>query len=93
MAEVQKARQEEFEIDGVTYVLQHPGHRGKTRMMDASMDKDGKLVMEKFFEQLMKNVVVSPPEAKGWEYWDHNDNFDEVMEKAGRFLTGPKREA
>ncbi|MGG3450183.1 hypothetical protein [Domibacillus aminovorans] len=80
------------EVEGTEYTLQHPGHREATRIQDRVQTGEGKFSTEKFYEELMKHVIVSP--KVNWEYFDGNeakgieghDGFDELMKEAAAFL-------
>ena len=81
------------EINGVTYVFQHPGKRMITRMVDEATDKDGKRSTEKMMDMAFKHIVVSP--EVNFEYFDepeHEDSFDRVTEIIGEFLAGNFRD-
>lgn len=90
MPELTKPKQETIEVEGVTYVLQHPGHRAKVRMEDAAQSKDGKFLSENYYGELMRHVIVEPKTS--WDYWDQHEGFDDVMAKAITFLRGKKSE-
>ena len=77
------------EINGTTYVFQHPGKRMIIRMTDEATDKDGKRLNEKLIDLAFKNIVVSP--TVNFEYFDdpeHEEDFDRVTEILGEFLAG-----
>lgn len=82
--------QQEFkfiEKDGkeTVYILQYPGLREAVKIRDRSKNQFGGLVEEKYYEELMKHVIVSP--KTNWEYWEQHDGFSEVIGAANTFLT------
>jgi hypothetical protein len=80
------------EVEGIEYTLQHPGHREATRIQDRVQLGEGKVSTEKYYEELMKHVIVSPKTS--WDYFDGNekkeiegvDGFEDVMKEAADFL-------
>ncbi|OAH53900.1 hypothetical protein AWH48_11570 [Domibacillus aminovorans] len=80
------------EVEGIEYTLQHPGHREATRIQDRIQLPEGKVSTEKYYEELMKQVIVSP--KTNWDYFDGNEakgiegheGFDELMKEAANFL-------
>ena len=75
-------------IDEKEYVLQHPGVRAGVQLRDRAKDINGNLVEEKFYDELMKHVIVSP--KIGWDTADEMGNaaFNELMKEASTFLMG-----
>lgn len=80
------------EVEGIEYTLQHPGHRENARIQDRIQMGEGKVSTEKYYEELMKHVIVSP--KVNWDYFEGNekkgieavDGFEELMKEAGDFL-------
>lgn len=68
------------------YILQHPGVREGVRIRGRAKDQFGNLDEEKYYEELMKHVIVSP--KTNWDYWEENEGFLEVMKEASTFLVG-----
>lgn len=68
-----------------TYILQYPGIREAVKIRDRSKNQFGALVEEKYYEELMKHVIVSP--KVNWDYWEENEGFAEVIGEANTFLT------
>lgn len=75
-------------IDETEYVLQHPGVRAGVQLRDRAKDINGNLVEEKFYDELMKHVIVSP--KVNWDSADEMGNaaFNELMKEASTFLMG-----
>ena len=69
-------------VDGIEYTLQHPGMREAVKMRDRCK-KDGDIVEEKYYKEIMDFVIVEP--RVSWEYWDEHDGFQEVMTEAIKF--------
>jgi hypothetical protein len=68
------------------YTFQHPGVRGGVQLRGRAKDATGNLDEEKYYEELMKKVVVDP--KNNWEYWEDNEGFQDVMKEASTFLVG-----
>ena len=68
------------------YLFQHPGVRGGVQLRGRSKDAMGNLDEEKYYEEIMKKVIVSP--KTNWDYWEENEGFQEVMKEASTFLVG-----
>lgn len=75
-------------IDEKEYMLQHPGVRAGVQLRDRAKDINGNLVEEKFYDELMKHVIVSP--RVSWDTADEMGNaaFNELMKEASTFLMG-----
>lgn len=76
--------QKKVTIDGIEYTLQFPGVREVVRMRDRNKNNAGQLVEEKYYEDVMKNVIVDP--KTNWDYWEEHDGFKEIMDEAATFL-------
>lgn len=76
-------KQKKFKYKGVEYTFQRPPMRDTVKMRDRSKDKNGELIEEKYYDEIMKHVVVDPKIC--WEYWDEHDGFQEVMAEAIKF--------
>jgi hypothetical protein len=68
----------------VTYTFQYPGLREAVKIRDRSKNQFGGLIEEKYYDELMKHVIVSPKTS--WDYWEENEGFEEVLAEAGTFL-------
>lgn len=68
------------------YLLQHPGVREAVRLRGRSKDAMGNMDEEKYYDELMKKVIVQP--RTNWDYWEENEGFQEVMKEASTFLVG-----
>lgn len=84
----QNGQQKTIEIGEVEYTLQHPGVHEAIKMISAAKDDRGFSDEEKFFDSLMKKVIVSPKVT--WETADEigMGNYMDLMKEAGSFLTG-----
>jgi hypothetical protein len=74
------------ETKEITYVLQHPGVRGGVQLRGRAKDAMGGMDEEKYYEELMKKVIVQP--KTNWDYWEENEGFQDVMKEASTFLMG-----
>lgn len=70
----------------VTYLFQHPGVREGVKIRGRAKDQFGTMDEEKYYEELMKHVIVQP--KTNWDYWEENEGFLEVMKEASSFLVG-----
>lgn len=76
-------RQKKFKREGVEYTFQRPSMHETVKMRDRCKDRNGELVEEKYYNEIMKYVVVEP--KVDWEYWDDHEGFQEVMAEAIKF--------
>lgn len=67
------------------YIFQYPGLREAVQIRDRSKNQFGGLIEEKYYDELMKHVIVSP--KTNWEYWEEHEGFAEVLGAANTFLT------
>jgi hypothetical protein len=82
-----KGSQKTIEVEGVKYILQHPGTRFAVKMRDMAKDHNGQLIEEKYYEELMKHVIFTEDGQKtNWDYWDEHEGFAEVIKEAVLFL-------
>lgn len=81
-------QQKQVTIGEVEYTLQHPGVHEAVKIISGAKDDRGFSDEEKFFDSLIKKVVVSPKVT--WDTADEigMEDFMELMKEAGRFLTG-----
>lgn len=76
------AKQETFKTQHAEYIFQHPGIRFAEQMKDDAKDRNGKFMPHKYYEQIMKNVVVQPGVDYG--YFDELEGEKvEVVESDG----------
>lgn len=86
-----KPKQKSETIGGIDFVFQHPGIRQLLRITDQSKNKDGVLMSETYYKQIMEHVIVAP--KTDWDFWDeHDDILEEVMGAAVSFLGGGTRD-
>lgn len=80
--------QKQIIVGEIEYTFQHPGVRAGVQLRDRSKDFNGNLVEEKYYEELMKHVVVSPKVT--WETMEEigSKEFTELMQEASKFLMG-----
>ena len=80
-------------VEGIDYVLQHPGSREWNRILDRTQMDNGNTSSEKLHEEIMKNIVVDPKVS--WEFFDGKEDdeedeghegLEELMKEATRFL-------
>lgn len=90
MAKKEGSQKEFIFTDGegneTKYLFQHPGVRGGVQLRGRAKDAMGNLDEEKYYDELMKKVIVQP--RTNWEYWEENEGFQEVMKEASTFLVG-----
>lgn len=92
MSKAAQATQTEVKIfvgeEEKVFTLQHPGVREGVKMRDRSKDMNGQLVEEKYYDELMKHVIVEP--RVSWETVEEMGNkaFNELMKEASSFLMG-----
>ncbi len=70
------------------YTLQHPGVREAIKLRGRAKDHTGQLDEEKYYEELMKHVIVSPKVT-----WDTAEelgasDFNDLIKEASLFLGG-----
>ncbi len=68
------------------YTLQHPGLREGVKLRGRAKDQFGNIDEEKYYEELMKHVIVQP--KTNWAYWEENEGFNQVVKEASTFLMG-----
>ena len=76
-------RQRKFKCEDVEYTFQRPPMRDTVKMRDRCKDSNGELVEEKYYDEIMKHVIVEP--KFDWEHWDEHEGFQEVMSEAIKF--------
>jgi hypothetical protein len=101
------AKQITVEVNGRKYLLQHPGARASVQMRGRAKDSKGQMDEEKFYGELMKNVIIGMVDEKGTPgprlTWDHfeeeevggrgyGEDLDVLMGKAAQFLMHIKDE-
>lgn len=79
-------KQETFEFGDVEYTFQFPGVRRAQQILDASKSVGGGFVDEAYHTLLMSEIIVEP--KINWDYWDDNEGYLTVMNKADTFLGG-----
>lgn len=85
---IMTTKQTTIEIQGTAYTFQHPGVREAVRLRDRSKNKQGHLVEEKYYQELMTHVIVQP--KVNWDYFDeHPEAFDDVLLAAIELLNPP----
>lgn len=92
-AAVQFKQLEHIEANGndeeVTYIFKHPGVRAGVQLRERCKDSSGQMDGEKFYEELMKRIIVKP--KTNWDYWELPENeghFNSTMKAASTFLYG-----
>lgn len=81
--------QKKITIDGEEYIIQHPGVRGRFRIVDQSTLPGGTLSKEKYADAMLEHVVVQP--KRKLEDFDSNpDALDELLGECDKLLF-PKR--
>lgn len=59
-ADGQGRRKKTVTVDGVNYLLQHPGARWYLKLMDRCKNANGTLLTEVYTDEVLENVVVNP---------------------------------
>lgn len=54
------AKQQTFKTDNGEYLFQHPGIRYSEQIKDESKDRNGKMMIHKYYEKIMESVIVQP---------------------------------
>lgn len=75
-------------VEGIDYVLQHPGSREYARIQDRTQTEIGIPSTEKLSEEIFKHVIVEPKVS--WEYFDEQDGYEEVLKESMTFLRSGK---
>lgn len=72
------------------YILQHPGVRqGFALRKKAKDETTGHIEEDKYFEQLMAQVIFTEKGKTNWEYWEEEEHAEhqmEVLKQASTFL-------
>lgn len=80
------SKQQTFKTDKQEYLFQHPGIRFSEQMKDEAKDQNGKFMPHKYYEQIMKNVIVQP--AVDYAFFDGLEGGNtEVFESGGTEFT------
>lgn len=80
--------QKTITVEGIDYVLQHPGTREQTRIQDRFLGEGGAFSTEKAAEEMFKHIIVEPKVS--FDYFDEHDGFEEVLKEAMNFLRSGK---
>ncbi|HEX3045409.1 MAG TPA: hypothetical protein VHY08_11690 [Bacillota bacterium] len=59
-ADGQGRRKKTVNVDGVNYLLQHPGARWYLKLMDRCKNANGSVQTETYTDEVLENVVVNP---------------------------------
>lgn len=76
---------EVVKVGNKEYKLQHPGVRWYMENTDNSRDARGVLLVAKYAQNLLDNVVVDPPGLK-LDDFDSVSELEELVQKADQFL-------
>lgn len=81
-----RGTQKEIKIEGIEYLLQHPGLLESIRMRDRSKNDAGQVIEENLYRELMKNVIFFKEGGQpDFEFFEENPGFMEVMGEASTF--------
>ncbi|ATU69478.1 hypothetical protein CT113_03630 [Levilactobacillus brevis] len=75
---------EDHDGNEVEYKLKYPGLKRQYSMVEESRTVNGSIAMAEFNKQLMQHVIVSPNIK--FDYWDHHDGYQKIMEEGNVFL-------
>lgn len=75
---------EDYDGTKVTYNFKFPGFEAFNKMTEASTNDDDSLNMVEYYAQLMDHIIQN--EEVNWDYWDHHDGIETVMDEADYFL-------
>ena len=78
------ATAEDHDGNEVEYKLKYPGLKRQYSMVEESRTVNGSIAMAEFNKQLMQHVIVSPNIK--FDYWDHHDGYQKIMEEGNVFL-------
>ena len=79
--------QKTIKVEGIEYLLQHPGVLESVRMRDRSKNSAGTAMEELTYRELMEHVVFLKDGGKvDFEYFEENPGFLEVMNEAMNFV-------
>lgn len=83
------AANREVEINGTLYKFQGIPVRNRVKFRDEAKNKHGVVIEEKYYESLMKHVIVNP--KVDWDYFDEKeDDFEEVIKVAAEVANNKK---
>lgn len=78
--------QKTIKVEGIEYLLQHPGLLESIRMRDRSKNEAGSLIEETIYRELMEHVIFLKEGGQvDFEYFEENPGFAEVMREAMAF--------
>ncbi|NYV68130.1 hypothetical protein HYI36_22900 [Bacillus sp. Gen3] len=78
-------RQKAIEVEGIEYVLRHPGLMKVVEMKDRIVNENGN-ADEVFYRELMEHVIFLKDGSKvDFEFFEENPGFLEVMSEAKAF--------
>lgn len=81
-----KGSQKEITVEGIDYILQHPGLLESIRMRDRSKNENGAIIEENLYKELMEHVIFIKDGGKAtFEHFEENGGFKEVIQEASRF--------
>ncbi|NYV68131.1 hypothetical protein HYI36_22905 [Bacillus sp. Gen3] len=82
-----RGEQKTIKVEGIEYVLQHPGLLESIRMRDRSKNEAGSLIEETIYRELMEHVVfLNDGNKVDFEYFEENPGFTDVMKEAMSFV-------
>lgn len=81
-----RGEQKTIKVEGIEYLLQHPGLLESIRMRDRSKNEAGSLIEETIYRELMEHVIFLKDGGKvDFEYFEENPGFTDVMKEAMAF--------
>jgi len=76
--------QKELEIKGKKYLVQKMPFKAYYQMADRCKDAHGNVMPSKFYDEVMKNCIISPKTS--WENFESVAEIEEVMTEIATFL-------
>ena len=87
MKMAKRGEQKTIKVEGIEYMLQHPGLLESIRMRDRSKNQLGVPMEELTYRELLDHVVFLKDGGKvDFEHFEENPGFTDVMEEAMDFV-------
>ena len=82
-----RGEQKTIKVEGIEYLLQHPGLLESIRMRDRSKNDIGTLIEELTYREMLDHVIFLKDGSKvDFEYFEENPGFADVMKEAMEFV-------
>lgn len=81
-----KGTQKEITVEGVDYILQHPGLLESIRIRDRSKNENGAIIEELLYKELLDHVIFIKDGGKAtFEHFEEHGGFKDVIREASSF--------